>query len=115
MVFAVPCSSQALLHKTQLSPRTSVWRPQYRTKGRSPHSDKRVFDEKVLGIDWELHLNVHAGIPARHDARGLLDTLGPYRHPEPGTSATYLYRNLYHLAHLISSLKPAHLTDELYE
>jgi hypothetical protein len=45
----------------------------------------------------------------------LLDALGPYRHPEPGTPATHLYRNLYHLAHFISSLELAYLNVGLYE
>jgi hypothetical protein len=47
--------------------------------------------------------------------RLLFDALGQYRHPESGTTATYFYRNLYHLAHFISSFKLASLNVELYE
>ena len=61
------------------------------------------FDEKALGIEREPRPNVRVGIPARHDVRDLLDALSLDRHPESGTPAAYLYRNLYHLAHSDSS------------
>jgi hypothetical protein len=45
----------------------------------------------------------------------LLDALSLDRHPESGTPATHLCRNLYHLAHSNSSLKLAYLSVWSYE
>jgi hypothetical protein len=81
----------------------------------SPHSDKRVLDEQALGIDRALHPNVSVRMPTCHDACGFLDALGLYRYPEPDAPATYLCRDLYHLAHLISSFELAYLNVGLYE
>ena len=42
-------------------------------------SDNRVLDDKVLGIDRELHPNVPAEVSACYDAGGFVNPLGPTR------------------------------------
>jgi hypothetical protein len=62
-------------------------------------SDNRVLDDKVLGIDRELHPNVPTEIPACHDAGGFVDPLGLHQNSERGVPAAYLYRRLFNGAH----------------
>ena len=108
--------TSARVDETHPSARKGVKWPHYRIKGSSsPHSGNRVFDEKALGIEREPHPNVRVGIPACHDVRDLLDALSLDRHPESGTPAAYLYRNLYHLAHSDTYLILAYLSVWSYE
>ena len=64
-------------------------------------SGSTLFHKKFPRVDGEFHCSSLIGVPCLHDAQGLPDVFGLYRDHEASCSAAYLYRDLYHLDHLL--------------